>query len=184
MMIKRVGPRLTVKEQLSRDPKFKGRLLAVEKHSPYGHTLRLSDIRGKSDKEIASWGNYVDQSLRFGQYLGEVLEIIRDKKVLLRSPKKGVKLGDPELEGRLNYLLHRCRRNTGRIFFLRWKGSKIPRGAKVLGHEIAWAQHGRVVKKDGEGIGTYERTMEFAGESGLMQEMIVYLFPRFSESRN
>jgi|WetSurSiteA1Bulk_404760.scaffolds.fasta_scaffold61021_2 hypothetical protein len=59
-----------------------------------------------------------------------------------------------------------------RAFFLTWKGSKIPRGAIIQGHRIAWTQNGVVTSEAGEMIGTYERLVEFGPED--LQQMIVY----------
>jgi hypothetical protein len=48
-------------------------------------------------------------------------------------------------------------------YLLRWKGSKVPRGASVDGTRITWAQHGRLVGEDGSQLGLYERVDEFGG---------------------
>lgn len=60
-------------------------------------------------------------------------------------------------------------------FRLEWEGHKVPRGAIVGGHIISWTQNGQVIA-GGEMVGTYERTIEFGGEGGNRQEMLIYLF--------
>jgi len=60
-------------------------------------------------------------------------------------------------------------------FRLTWKGSKIPRGAKINGSRITWTQHGCVYSESGEGevMGYYTRTKEWAGEDKDEHEMII-----------
>ena len=58
------------------------------------------------------------------------------------------------------------------VFFLRWKGSKIPRGAVIRGRVVAWTQNGVVTDEKGEMIGTYSRLVEFGPENE--QQMVVY----------
>ena len=56
---------------------------------------------------------------------------------------------------------------------LRWKGSKIPRGAKVGEAEISWTQQGIVSDKNGHRLGYYERRVEFGGPDNDEHEMII-----------
>jgi hypothetical protein len=72
-------------------------------------------------------------------------------------------------------LLRRMAERAKEIFLLEWEGSKIPRGAVVNGKSIAWTQHGLVTSDAGEQIGTYERTVEFGGESGRAQAMLIFV---------
>jgi hypothetical protein len=51
---------------------------------------------------------------------------------------------------------------------IRWNG-KAPR------FRAAWTQNGQVVDANGKMIGTYERTIEFGGDTGKKQEMLVFL---------
>jgi len=48
----RIGPRLTLGEQMSRNPAFKGRLLAMEFRTPGGNLLRAADVIGKRPNTI------------------------------------------------------------------------------------------------------------------------------------
>ncbi len=48
----RIGPRLTLGEQMSRNPAFKGRLLAMEFRSAGGNLLRASDVIEKRSQTI------------------------------------------------------------------------------------------------------------------------------------
>lgn len=48
----RIGPRLTIAEQAARNPANRGRLLAVEVHTPKGHLLRLDEVAGKKPEEL------------------------------------------------------------------------------------------------------------------------------------
>ncbi len=66
------------------------------------------------------------------------------------------------------------RQRAQRAFVLVWEGNKIPRGAKVLNHTIAWTQHGVVTDDAGGVIGMYDRLLEFGGQSGKLQVMVVY----------
>ena len=99
------------------------------------------------------------------------------------SRRRPIDLGDEERSSQVNGLLSRMQQNSGRVFVVSWEGSKIPRGAEILGHRIGWTQHGVVTAEDGTRMGTYERTKEFAGASGKEQEIIVYLSPTLSETR-
>ena len=74
--------------------------------------------------------------------------------------------------------LRRCiRESQTRVFLLKWQGNKIPRGAQILGHTIAWTQHGIVRNKDGKQIGTYDRLVEFGGDSSREQWMLIFADP-------
>ncbi|MBP7708725.1 hypothetical protein KA107_03490, partial [Candidatus Pacearchaeota archaeon] len=87
---------------------------------------------------------------------------------------KKVQLGDPVIDNQVNALLLRLREDCKHVYVLRWEGNKIPRGA-VLGEEtIAWTQNGCVNSKSGKMIGTYCRVVEFGGQSGKEQVMLVY----------
>lgn len=56
MGITRVGPRLTLSEQMARKPQNRGRLLAVKYYTPRGGILRASETVGKSPQEIQTLG--------------------------------------------------------------------------------------------------------------------------------
>lgn len=84
-------------------------------------------------------------------------------------------LGVKDLETKVNALVTAHKNKAKYIFLLKWQGDKIPRGAEVAGHKIAWTQNGVVTDNTGKIIGTYERLVEFGGESGREQQMIVYI---------
>jgi len=94
--------------------------------------------------------------------------------------KKPVNLGGRQsltaalTEIQLGEILARLKDGDTDAFFLSWEGNKIPRGAKINGREIGWTQNGQVVSAGGEMIGTYDRLVEFGGEKGKDQRMIVY----------
>ena len=76
--------------------------------------------------------------------------------------------------------LHAARAaEAGRVYRLTWKGSKVPRGARIGSHEIVWTQHGMVharnARGDVEEIGTYKRVVEFGGANQDEQIMEIYL---------
>jgi hypothetical protein len=72
-------------------------------------------------------------------------------------------------------LLTHLRASKKQSYRLAWKGSKIPRGAKIKGSRITWTQHGCVYSESGEGeiMGYYTRTKEWAGEGKDEHEMII-----------
>ena len=96
---------------------------------------------------------------------------------------KGVKLGNPQLEGLVNTLLSRMKKSSSHAYILRWEGNKVPRGAVVGSETLSWTQNGCAHNETGEIIGTYERVTEFSGDSGKEQVMIVYLNERYSGKR-
>lgn len=87
---------------------------------------------------------------------------------------RGVNLGDKQQERRLNDLLAQIRQDT-RVYLLDWEGSKVPRGVTIEGKVIAWTQNGMVVATDHSTIGTYDRTIEFGGESRQHHQMLIYV---------
>ncbi len=66
-------------------------------------------------------------------------------------------------------------RHAKQAFCLEWEGNKVPRGAVVGAHTVAWTQNGQVVSDMHEMVGTYERIVEFGGESGRHHKMHVFL---------
>ena len=86
----------------------------------------------------------------------------------------GVNLGNPLVDARVNGLLRAIASQASHAYVLKWEGNKIPRGAVVDGETIAWTQHGCVTSDSGKMVGTYERVVEFGGESGKEQVMFVY----------
>ncbi len=95
------------------------------------------------------------------------------------EPKR-VNLGERDIERKLSGVIGALRKAGGRRFLLTWKGSKIPRGAQILGYEIRWTQNGQVIARGPSGnedIGTYDRLVENGGVGGKEQKMIIYLYP-------
>jgi hypothetical protein len=82
-------------------------------------------------------------------------------------------------EGVLAEAQRGIRAKQRRVFELEWEGSKIPRGANILGHPVGWTQHGFVTSQAGVTIGTYDRVIEFGGESGEQQKMFIYVSEDF-----
>ncbi|HKX24472.1 MAG TPA: hypothetical protein VJM46_04490 [Candidatus Saccharimonadales bacterium] len=89
-----------------------------------------------------------------------------------------VNLGDRAASARLNQLLGASRAQPGtRAFLLSWSGGKIPRGAQVGSHTVAWTQNGVVNNTNSRQIGTYDRLVENGGAGGNEQRMLVFLHP-------
>ena len=80
-------------------------------------------------------------------------------------------------EDQIRILTKATRQHGGLVFELSWKGNKVPRGANVAGHTIAWTQNSQVLTEDGTDIGSYKRTIEFGGKAKNEQKMIVYIRP-------
>ena len=90
-------------------------------------------------------------------------------------PSEPVHLENPQVDARLNALLERRRENANHAYVLRWEGNKVPRGAVVGGETLAWTQNGTVHNQSGRIVGTYDRVVQFGGESGKEQVMIIYM---------
>ena len=101
-----------------------------------------------------------------------------DMLVNTRSPKL-VGLGERALSENFNLLRAQVRRGQTRVFKLTWRGNKVPRGAVVLGHEVAWTQNGLVTDVDRQNFATYDRLVEFG--PGDLQEMLVYTRAELTE---
>ena len=95
-----------------------------------------------------------------------------DLAAFLKSKGPRTSTGRPEVL--LNACLQAYAAQSRTIFFLAWKGSKIPRGAVIRGHTIAWTQNGLVSAENGVTIGTYSRLVEF-GPNDEQQMLIYYL---------
>lgn len=93
------------------------------------------------------------------------------------------RLGDAQLDARVQALLTRMARRCPRQFQVTWTGSKVPRGAQVLGHTIAWTQHGRVITDQNQEVGVYERVVEWGGPTKDQHTILVGLFPEFCNDR-
>ncbi len=80
MAIQRVGPRLTLKEQLLRNPKFRGRKLAVQVTTPAGWILRAYRVVGKQPAAIEEQMRLVDAAREASHFdpVEEVSPILRE----------------------------------------------------------------------------------------------------------
>jgi hypothetical protein len=85
-----------------------------------------------------------------------------------------VRLSDRVLESKIKSLLIESSRRC-RVFRVKWRGSKVPSGAIVGNSTIGWTQHGIVLDKSGNQIGSYTRVKEFDGPNHDEQEILVYL---------
>ena len=84
---------------------------------------------------------------------------------------------DPEMqqiENRVNSMLNQLKDMADRFFVISWEGSRVPRGAMIDEHEIAWTQNGRVLNSQGKAIGYYDRIIDCGSETGTKQQMLVY----------
>lgn len=70
-------------------------------------------------------------------------------------------------------LINALKNTSEKKYKLNWKGSKIPRGAKVGNSFIDWTQNG-IVSAGGKNVGFYERTIEWGGANKDAHEMIIY----------
>lgn len=99
----------------------------------------------------------------------------------LDQQQESVDLNATKLKGVLNEVtynqfLKKLRGAKTRTFLLIWQGAKSPTGAKILDHVIGWTQNGIVYNETGKEIGTYDRVIEYGGESKRQQIMIAYPF--------
>ncbi len=92
-----------------------------------------------------------------------------------RVTGRGVNLGSTLLQSKLNSILDKIKKGA-EIFLVDWEGSKIPRGVLVRGYEIAWTQNGAVTEVGGARIGTYQRLVEFGGETRQHHQMLIYIW--------
>lgn len=88
---------------------------------------------------------------------------------------KEVHLGNPKVDRKINTLLAEARKYCKHAYILRWEGGKIPRGAVVGSEILSWTQNGCAHNQSDDIVGTYERVVEFSGDSGKEQVMIVYM---------
>lgn len=110
-----------------------------------------------------------------------VHQITRGELEKLIGTDRGVDLGGQHsflaglTEIQVNVIQAALKRGSDKFYVLDWNGNKIPRGVVLEGHEIGWTQHGVVSSTDGETMGNYDRMIEFGGEDGKQQRMIVYM---------
>lgn len=89
-------------------------------------------------------------------------------------------------EIRVDALLQKCIEACNYVFLLKWRGSKVPRGAVIGGHKIIWTQHGKIMTGEegkpwsGKHIGYYQRLIEFGGKDQDEHLMLAYLRPGIS----
>jgi len=60
-------------------------------------------------------------------------------------------------------------------YLVTWQGSKVPGGLCLSGHQIAWTQHGTVLDCFSKEVGNYQRLVEFGGEPGDVQVMLIVI---------
>jgi|GEM_PF-2216037 len=113
---------------------------------------------------------------------GQISEITSERDLLLttRSPSHidlGAKQNLSGLFPEIQFKVLRAviREGQTKVFLLKWTGTKIPRGAKILGKEISWTHNGIVTAEGGDTIGTYDQVMESGGPSGKEHQMIIYV---------
>lgn len=85
----------------------------------------------------------------------------------------GGKLGMGGLPPHVQEVLKVARESQSDRYRLTWRGSKIPRGAKVGGLAIAWTQNGTVHVEGGDIVGYYKRETEFGGAAGDEHVMVI-----------
>jgi hypothetical protein len=88
---------------------------------------------------------------------------------------KQVHLGNPNVDARVNTILTAAKGYAKHAYLLNWEGNKVPRGAVVGDETLAWTQNGCAHNQSGQIVGTYDRVVEFGGDSGKEQVMIVYM---------
>ena len=72
-----------------------------------------------------------------------------------------------------NALVDDIRNSSTHDYIMRWKGSKIPRGAIIDGIAIVWTQHGIIIGENGEALGYYDRMREFGGDNHDEHAMLI-----------
>lgn len=82
-----------------------------------------------------------------------------------------IETGSETIDVNVNALLNLLTRGL-QPYLVEWTGSRIPRGAVVNGHTIAWTQHGVVRTKGGKEIGYYNRVVDDL--DAARQSMIVF----------
>lgn len=87
-----------------------------------------------------------------------VAQDVKITKVLV-APDFNVKTGDNKIDANINGLLTRISMRL-QPYLVEWTGSRIPRGAVVNGHTIAWTQHGIVRVDGGKEVGYYNRVID------------------------
>ena len=100
------------------------------------------------------------------------IDPIRKNIVDIRGVPIRVDLGEATISQAVNGLLEEIRRKPSRLFMLRWRDSRVPSGAEVVGQKIAWTQHGIVYAEGGKMIGVYERLSDTLEN----QVMLVQIF--------
>lgn len=114
----------------------------------------------------------------------EVVEVIVDlaHKCLVDlngSPirfQSGAGIGD-KIDQRVNFLLDGMTKSiSGKKYLLRWKGGRVPSGARVGDRVITWTQHGIVTTQEENVGGTYDRLQDSRGGADDENVMLVHMF--------
>lgn len=128
---------------------------------------------------------FTPDSIHPDVFVGELTEEAR-KALADGRPVKGVRLGVDDTsnleiiltETMVEGLRRELMKVSDKAFMLIWEGNKVPRGAEVSGHKIGWTQNGQVLADTGKMIGVYDRIMEYGGDHGKTQQMIVFVTSR------
>ncbi|MFA6023695.1 MAG: hypothetical protein WC777_00550 [Candidatus Gracilibacteria bacterium] len=78
-------------------------------------------------------------------------------------------------EAALQRIRERVAQLVTTVYELSWKGPRIPKGVKIGGFTIGFANRGALAEPDGGHFATYERVEENGGAAGDEQKIRVYL---------
>jgi hypothetical protein len=82
-------------------------------------------------------------------------------------------LDETQIPENLKILKNKVASTLSQKFILKWKGPKIPHGAKIGNESIGWTQHGVIKSKNGEIIGYYQRITEWGGDTKDEHEIMI-----------
>ena len=82
--------------------------------------------------------------------------------------------GEFRIQDIANELLRGRTRDAQNLFLLEWEGGDNPRGALIDGKPIDQTHNGLVLNQSGEQIGTYQRLVGEAGQSGCEHKILVF----------
>ena len=98
-------------------------------------------------------------------------QAVEDLWAALKPPDLGKASASRVLRG----ILERQRAEATKLYCLKWKGTKIPRGVRLPEQPpIGWTQNGLVTGRSGEHIGCYCRILEFAGPDRNLHMMVIW----------
>lgn len=79
------------------------------------------------------------------------------------------------IEDRINALIKARKASHQKAFLVSWTGLKVPFGAIIDGHQVAWTQFGVVTDTMNVFFATYERLLECGGEKRDEHAILVFL---------